>query len=572
MEELELGPVVDDESLSTSAAQSDVFSHYSCTSLDFGSPHPGDVVESASLRAVTLPRASFPLRESLPADLISEGKLSELQLEGVLFACQRHQQVIPASSGVVRAGFFIGDGAGVGKGRQIAGLIFDSCCRGRRKHLWFSTSRDLRIDAERDLRDLGCFANVMDGCKGLDKTAKMGLGGSSARRGESRGTPRVLFTTYSLLVSGGGSRGGGVGEEDIGDGGGGEGRTRGGQQAAKLAGAVAAAEARGRTLGAAAAARSGAQRKRAKKVSRLEQMVEWCGGDAFEGCIVFDECHKAKNLDGGTRVSRDVITLQAALPRARVLYCSATGVSDIKHMPFLTRLGLWGPGTSFTNFGQFAHRIGEGGMATMELLSLEMKAMGMQVSRMLGFKGCDFETTIAPLTPALAATYDAAARLWDRVRRCLVDAGELTKRGKTALRPFWGAHQRFFRGLCVALKTDAAIATAQAALAKGHSVVIGLQSTGEAAFTTLLHGADITSRGAAIGAGLGNAPGQLVWRAAIPSALQLSLLAFISTNFPTTMADDAANVDGTPVSPGQVGFLSFMYRYILHESLLTVLP
>ena len=80
MEELEfLGPVVDDESLSTSAAQSDVFSHYSCTSIDFG----------GSLRAVTLPRASFPLRESLPADLISEGKLSELQLEGVLFAAIR---------------------------------------------------------------------------------------------------------------------------------------------------------------------------------------------------------------------------------------------------------------------------------------------------------------------------------------------------------------------------------------------------------------------------------------------------------------------------------------------------
>ena len=30
------------------------------------------------------------------------------------------------------AGFFIGDGAGVGKGRQISGIILDNYARGRR--------------------------------------------------------------------------------------------------------------------------------------------------------------------------------------------------------------------------------------------------------------------------------------------------------------------------------------------------------------------------------------------------------------------------------------------------------
>jgi hypothetical protein len=35
-----------------------------------------------------------------------------------------------------RAGFFIGDGAGVGKGRQIAAIILDNVVRGRRKHVW----------------------------------------------------------------------------------------------------------------------------------------------------------------------------------------------------------------------------------------------------------------------------------------------------------------------------------------------------------------------------------------------------------------------------------------------------
>lgn len=29
--------------------------------------------------------------------------------------------------------------------------------------------------------------------------------------------------------------------------------------------------------------------------SRLSQIVEWLGGEQFDGALVFDECHKAKN-------------------------------------------------------------------------------------------------------------------------------------------------------------------------------------------------------------------------------------------------------------------------------------
>jgi hypothetical protein len=46
-----------------------------------------------------------------------------------------------------RAGFFLGDGAGVGKGRQIAALIKEYWLRrpvGTRRVLWISTSADLR--------------------------------------------------------------------------------------------------------------------------------------------------------------------------------------------------------------------------------------------------------------------------------------------------------------------------------------------------------------------------------------------------------------------------------------------
>ena len=46
-----------------------------------------------------------------------------------------------------RAGFFIGDGAGVGKGRTIAGIIYENYKRGRKKHVWVSVSTDLVVDA-----------------------------------------------------------------------------------------------------------------------------------------------------------------------------------------------------------------------------------------------------------------------------------------------------------------------------------------------------------------------------------------------------------------------------------------
>ena len=71
------------------------------------------------------------------------------------------------------AGFFIGDGAGVGKGRQIAGIMLDNYARGRRRHLWLSTSSDLHLDAQRDLRNINCHINVINNCQTLDKEQKV---------------------------------------------------------------------------------------------------------------------------------------------------------------------------------------------------------------------------------------------------------------------------------------------------------------------------------------------------------------------------------------------------------------
>lgn len=58
------------------------------------------------------------------------------------------------------AGFFLGDGAGVGKGRQIAALILEQQRTGGKRALWVSVSNDLRYDAARDLKDVGSDITV----------------------------------------------------------------------------------------------------------------------------------------------------------------------------------------------------------------------------------------------------------------------------------------------------------------------------------------------------------------------------------------------------------------------------
>jgi len=73
---------------------------------------------------------------------------------------------------------------------------------------------------------------------------------------------------------------------------------------------------------------------------------------------VFDECHKAKNLcptgsSKPTKTGLCVLELQKKLPKARVVYASATGASEPRNMAYMSRLGLWGTGTPFTEFNDF---------------------------------------------------------------------------------------------------------------------------------------------------------------------------------------------------------------------------
>ncbi|GFR48197.1 hypothetical protein Agub_g10014, partial [Astrephomene gubernaculifera] len=168
-------------------ADEDIYEQYKPAKVEEGLPHPDPIVETASLASVKPPDISY--QHHLQAN-VAANQLSNAQLETVLYAFQRFNQRLPDGS---RAGFFLGDGAGVGKGRQIAAVIKEFWATGGRRVLWVSTSTDLRFDARRDLADLGA-ADVPVLPPRKDSVPSGNLESVYPRGG-------VLFITYSLLVS-----------------------------------------------------------------------------------------------------------------------------------------------------------------------------------------------------------------------------------------------------------------------------------------------------------------------------------------------------------------------------------
>ena len=339
-----------------------------------------------------------------------------------MYASQQHDHFLPDGN---RAGFLIGDGAGVGKGRTIAGCIFENYLKGRKRAIWVSVSNDLKYDAERDLGDIGATGVEVFSLSKM-KYAKINSAvNNNVRKG-------VLFSTYSALI--GESQSGG------------------------------------------------------KYKSRLKQVLHWCGDD-FDGLIVFDECHKAKNLcpSGAgkpTKTGQTVLELQNQLPKARVIYASATGASEPKHMAYMVRLGIWGPGSPFRDFNEFLAAVEKRGVGAMEIVAMDMKLRGMYIARQLSFQGVTFRIDEVELSGKMRKIYDDSVDLWVELLHKFTEAADLIdadkKMKKTMWGQFWSSHQRFFKYLCIASKVKHVCKISEEEQRMGKCVVIGLQSTGEA--------------------------------------------------------------------------------------------
>jgi hypothetical protein len=438
--------------------------------IDGAQPHPTRLVQSAAMASVAPPKPSY--RPLLPPALISSGALSDAQLETIILAGEAHEAHlagswrIDATGDVVaaapedasdavrfRRGFMLGDGTGAGKGRQCAGILLDHWLRGRRKALWISKSDKLIEDAQRDWAALGQEKLLVTPLARFPQGAPIRL------------AEGILFVTYATLRS----------DERQ------DGRTGG------------------------------------VKASRVQQIVEWLGS-SFDGVILFDESHAMQNAGGGiardgaaamgsdrggaqpSQQGRAGLRLQRLLPDARVVYASATGATTVQSLAYAERLGLWGSDAfPFPTRAAFVEAIEAGGVAAMEVLARDLKALGLYSARSLSYEGVRYELVEHQLTEAQRRIYDAYAGAFAIIHRNLSAALEaanvtggkgdgggsggdtLNPQAKSAARSaFESTKQRFFGHLLTSMKTPTLVSAIERDLAEGHAIVIQIVSTGEA--------------------------------------------------------------------------------------------
>ena len=116
--------------------------------------------------------------------------------------------------------------------------------------------------------------------------------------------------------------------------------------------------------------------------------------------------------DASSKTSKCVIELQRRLPLARVVYASATGVTELCNLAYCERLGLWGEGCPFPDFEAFLKVVSRKGIFFLEMLAMELKREGAYVSRGLSFKKAEFETLVMEETLSATSTLLSTTFCW----------------------------------------------------------------------------------------------------------------------------------------------------------------
>lgn len=394
--------------------------------------HPANLVESSAMAAVPAPTITYT--PHIDQSVIDNGLISDVQLENISYAGQAHEKTLESGA---RKGYFIGDGTGVGKGRQAAGIILDNFNQGRKKALWISFNRDLMSDAQRDWRDIGGNPEDIFDADAIKK----GIG----KRGNKKiPTEGILFTSYSTVGT--------------------------------------------------------AKGKNADKAN-VDLIIDWLGNDfdgviVYDEAHTMNNLIPKKGSRGSNKPSQRAIAankIQDALPNARVVYMSATGASEVNDLCFASRLGIWGKGTAFANAQEFVDKIGASGIAGMELVASSLKAMGAYQARSISYEGVKYDTIKHPLDKSQKFMYNTYAEAWQIIYQNMeraIRGTAITSKdvGKVRSR-FYSLQQNFFNQVLTTMSMPSVIEDIKKSVNKGYACVVQLVNTNESQLNEALDNA-----------------------------------------------------------------------------------
>ena len=331
-----------------------------------------------------------------------------------------------------RRGWFLGDGTGAGKGRQVAGIILDNWLKGRRRAVWISKSDKLIEDAQRDWSALGQERLLITPLARFRQ-------GTPIRLDEG-----ILFTTYATL--------------------------RSAEREAKASRVQQIIDWLGRDF---------------DGVIVFDEVA--CDGRTPPARSPSAATRRP------SQQGRAGLRLQHALPDARVLYVSATGATTVHNLAYAQRLGPLGrrrfpvrdarrvrPGDR----GGRRRRDGSAG-ARPESARPLCRALALLRGRRIRAGRARADPRADPHLRRLCRRLPDHPQQSDRGARSRATSpappARLNGQAKSAARSaFESAKQRFFNHLITAMKTPALIAAIERDLEAGHAAIIQIVSTGEA--------------------------------------------------------------------------------------------